>query len=61
MKRDIFSMEGKNVIFTGGAGHLGRSMVKALLEYGAHVAVPTRNDALMKHMMHIEKTDNCFL
>jgi len=33
-------MEGKNVVFTGGCGALGRVMVKALLEYGANVAVP---------------------
>lgn len=40
MKNDIFSMEGKNVIFTGGCGNLGKVMVKALLDYGACVAVP---------------------
>ena len=40
MKKDIFTMEGKNVVFTGGCGALGRVMVKALLEYGANVAVP---------------------
>lgn len=44
MKKDIFSMEGKKVIFTGGCGNLGKLMVKALLEYGALVAVPSRTD-----------------
>lgn len=44
MAKDIFSMEGKSVIFTGGCGNLGKVMVKALLEYGAHVAVPSRTD-----------------
>jgi len=44
MKKDIFTMEGKNVIFTGGCGALGRVMVKALLEYGANVAVPEISD-----------------
>lgn len=44
MKKDIFTMEGKNVIFTGGCGALGRVMVKALLEYGANVAVPEMCD-----------------
>lgn len=38
-------MKDKNVIFTGGCGNLGRVMVKALLEYGAKVAVPEIRDA----------------
>lgn len=41
---DIFSMEGKTVVFTGGCGNLGKVMVKALLDYGANVAVPNRTD-----------------
>lgn len=41
---DIFSMKGKDVIFTGGAGNLGKPLVKILLEYGARVAVPTKTD-----------------
>ncbi|MBQ8696631.1 MAG: SDR family oxidoreductase [Clostridia bacterium] len=44
MKNDIFSMKGKTVVFTGGCGNLGKVMVKALLEYGANVVVPTRTD-----------------
>lgn len=44
MARNIFSMEGKNVIFTGGTGFLGSAMVKALLENGATVFVPARTD-----------------
>ena len=44
MQNDIFSMKGKTVIFTGGCGNLGKVMVKALLEYGANVAVPNRSD-----------------
>lgn len=44
MAANLFSMEGKDVIFTGGCGNLGRVMVKALLEYGARVAVPSRTD-----------------
>ena len=43
---DIFSMAGKTVLFTSGTGNLGRVMVKALLEYGANVAVPARQDRL---------------
>ena len=41
---NYFNMNGKDVIFTGGCGNLGRVMVKALLEYGARVAVPSRTD-----------------
>lgn len=44
MQNEIFSMEGKTVIFTGGCGNLGKVMVKALLDYGANVAVPNRSD-----------------
>ena len=46
MKNEIFSMEGKVVIFTGGAGWLGQPMTKALLDYGAKVAVIGRTDRL---------------
>ena len=44
MTTNYFSMEGKTAIFTGGCGNLGKVMVKALLEYGANVAVPSRTD-----------------
>lgn len=44
MSKDLFTMEGKTVVFTGGCGNLGRVMVKALLEYGANVAVPSLTD-----------------
>ncbi len=37
---NLFSMENKTVVFTGGCGNLGRVMVKSLLEYGASVVVP---------------------
>ena len=46
MKNEIFSMEGKVVIFTGGAGWLGQPMTKTLLDYGAKVAVIGRTDRL---------------
>lgn len=46
MQNDIFSMKGKTVVFTGGCGNLGSVMVKALLEYGACVAIPSRADKL---------------
>ncbi len=40
MKTDLFAMDGKVVVFTGGAGNLGQILVKKLLEYGAAVSVP---------------------
>jgi len=36
--KDLFSLEGRVVAFTGGSGHLGRAMVRALAEYGATVS-----------------------
>ena len=44
MAADLFSMHGRTVVFTGGCGNLGRVMVRALLEYGANVAVPSTTD-----------------
>ena len=57
MKNDIFSMEGKVVIFTGGCGNLGKPMVKALLEYGAAVAVPSRTDKFDESFDEYKKAD----
>ncbi|HOJ11059.1 MAG TPA: SDR family oxidoreductase [Clostridiales bacterium] len=37
--RDLFSMENKAVVITGGAGYLGSAMVEGLLEFGAKVMV----------------------
>jgi gluconate 5-dehydrogenase len=36
---DIFSMNEKVVVITGGAGYLGSALVEGLLEYGAEVVV----------------------
>ena len=41
--RDLFSLDGKNVILTGGCGNLGRVMAAALLEYGASLFVTTHS------------------
>lgn len=36
---NIFSLEGKNVILTGGCGNLGRVMAKNLLDFGANLYI----------------------
>lgn len=37
--KDMFNLEGKVILITGGAGHLGSTMSKALLEFGGTVVV----------------------
>ncbi len=37
--KDIFTLEGKSVVITGGAGYLGTAMTKGLLAFGAEVVV----------------------
>jgi len=41
--KNLFSLEGKNVIITGGYGHLGRAIVVGLVSYDARVFVLGRN------------------
>lgn len=65
MKTDLFSMDGKVVVFTGGCGNLGQILVKKLLEYGAAVAVADIADRLddsfaeyrNANMLHFIQTD----
>lgn len=35
--RDMFSLDGRAIVVTGGAGHLGRAICIALRDFGAHV------------------------
>jgi gluconate 5-dehydrogenase len=53
--QNIFSLEGKNVIITGGSGYLGSAIVEGLIDSGACVAVadinPSRIDS--PHVFYI--------
>lgn len=40
---DIFSLENKTALVTGGSGYLGKEIVKVLAEAGAHVFINGRN------------------
>jgi len=41
----LFRLDGRTAFISGGAGHLGRTMVTALAAHGAHVIVNGRNEA----------------
>jgi NAD(P)-dependent dehydrogenase (short-subunit alcohol dehydrogenase family) len=41
--RDLFNLEGRVALVTGGAGYLGGEIADALAELGAHVAVASRD------------------
>lgn len=60
MNQDIFSMQDKVVVFTGGCGNLGKVMVKALLTYGAKVAVPSRTDKFGAEYNEWKENGNLF-
>ncbi len=48
---NMFSLENKVVIITGGAGHLGSAMSKALADFRAQVNIVGRNEARLKEFV----------
>lgn len=59
--KELFSLEGKTVILTGGCGNLGRVMAKHLLEYGANLyiadVIDTPLEELTGQNVHYIKCD----
>lgn len=43
MKKELFSLEGKVIVITGGTGVLGRSFVSAVIEAGGAVVITSTN------------------
>lgn len=63
---NLFALDGKVVVLTGGAGYLGSAMAKALLEFGATVVVADvvekepieiAGDAQLAKRLHVMKCD----
>lgn len=44
----LFRLDGRTAFVSGGAGHLGTAMVRALAAHGAHVIVNGRNESRLK-------------
>jgi len=44
----LFRLDGRTAFVSGGAGHLGSAMVRALAAHGAHVIVNGRNESRLK-------------
>jgi gluconate 5-dehydrogenase len=41
--KDLFSLEGRTALVSGGAGYLGTAMCEALAELGANVVIASRD------------------
>ena len=52
----IFSLENKVTVITGGAGHLGSSMSKALASFGANVVLIGRNEQKLRDFVNQNQT-----
>jgi NAD(P)-dependent dehydrogenase (short-subunit alcohol dehydrogenase family) len=49
MEQNIFRLDGKTAFVSGGRGHLGSAMARALCAAGAHVIVNGRDNAALMH------------
>ena len=55
----MFSLNNQNVLITGGLGHLGFSMTKALLKQGANVLILSKSgEKIKKFKLILEKYNN---
>lgn len=57
MSQPLRDFEGKHVVVTGGAGALGEAVVRALLERGAVVHVPSRGAETPKALAALERVE----
>ena len=51
MNKDIFNLQGRIALITGGAGYLGSEIAKGLANYGAHVIIWARNEEKMRKLV----------
>ena len=50
MMNNLFSLEGKTVLITGGSGYLGSVISRAAAEAGAHVVINGRNEESIREL-----------
>lgn len=53
--KDLFSLKGKVIVITGGAGYLGSAMVEGMLDVGATVVVAEINDIKPEEVIHNDR------
>ncbi len=54
--KNLFSLDGKVIVVTGGAGYLGSAVVKGLLEFGAYVMVADMNIKSFEEIVGSDKS-----
>lgn len=60
--KELFKLNEKNILITGGNGHLGKAMCEALAEYGANLIIVSKNnmknEELCKYLTEKYKNKN---